>query len=186
MQNASQQQLSWFGLLSATRVTVSGNSTYLSSPSVGHEPLGGLRSGFYQLEQEGRKMRGGVEECSSTVMLQHHHTSHCPFEWSCYPPASPPSTHQLNLDANNPPSSYSSPALSLSPSLSSLSLTLIVRCHTCLHGNRSGIGCCSCDLSGSWSWTNFFFSSPHPPTSSPLSCTPARFQSMLGVCGRDT
>ena len=45
----------------------------------------------------------------------HHHTSHCPFEWNCYPPDSPPGTHQLNLDANNPPSSHSSPALSLSP-----------------------------------------------------------------------
>lgn len=45
---------------------------------------------FYQLEQEARKMRGGVEECSSTVMLQHYYTSHCPFEWSCYPPDSPP------------------------------------------------------------------------------------------------
>lgn len=35
---------------------------------------------------------------------------------TAYPPDSPPpGTHQLNLDANNPPSSHSSPALSLSP-----------------------------------------------------------------------
>lgn len=75
---------------------------------------------FSQLEQEGRKMRAGVEECSGTVMLQHHHTSHCPFEWRDPPP--PSGTHQLNLDANNPPSSsYSSPALSLFPSFISLS-----------------------------------------------------------------
>lgn len=74
-----------------------------------------------QLEQGGRKMRAGVEECSGAVMLQHHHTSHCPFEW--IPPRPLPGTHQLNLDAKNPPSSYSSPALSLSPSLSSVSLS---------------------------------------------------------------
>lgn len=60
------------------------------SPSAMSHSAALEQAGFYQLEQEGRKMRGGVEECSSTVMLRHHHTSHCPFEWSCFPPDSPP------------------------------------------------------------------------------------------------
>lgn len=65
-------------------------------PSAVSRPLGGLRSGLYQLEQAGRekKMRGGVEECSRTVMLQRHHTSHCPFEWNCYPYRLHPSSTQ--------------------------------------------------------------------------------------------
>lgn len=102
-------------------------------------------------------------------MLQHHHTSHCPFE-RYTPPKSPPiPTNWTLTTTTRPPPTLPLPFPSLPLFHYSLS-PLIVRCHTCLHGNRSGIGCCSCDLSGSGVGRTFFFLSP---TASSLmhSCT---------------
>lgn len=67
-QTASQQRLSAFWLLSATHVMVSGNSTYLCSPSAGHEPLGGLRSGG-TLSAGTRRQKTGEEGWKNVLVL---------------------------------------------------------------------------------------------------------------------